>query len=311
MKLHIAEELRNICRETKENHTPILNLKDIRARILDCSVNPYISMFDMALMTWADCGHKWNHASPELRFEVVKGVLDRRALPLALEAPSFTFLIENCSRACFDQIARARIGVVFAARGYKDDYLNGVGFCLPSKLDNNWFLAQEVTELVEKCKEMYSTIQKKYPNWVARCILPMYSQYHFIMSMTYSALQGLCANRMQTTEMEETVAIAWLLREEVNKKFPLLAHYLRPQCDITKKDTTYSVNGFSKELGVPHLSDNRQPGYDYDMKPEFIEPCTDIKSLEESLGITIPKPTDWRDLTWEDLSGLDRDLFTK
>lgn len=310
MKPHIANELRNICYESKVNVTPILTLKDIKVSLLDHSVNPYISMVDMALMTWGKYGHKWKFASPELRFEVVKGVLDRRALPLALEAPSFTFLIENCSRSCFDQIARARIGVVFAAQGYKDDFLNNLGFVMSSKLENNVFLSEEVKRFVLRAKELYSTIQKRFPNWASRCVLPMYSQYHFAMSLTYSALQNLCAKRMQTTEMEETVAIAWLLREEVNKKFPLLAHYLRPHCDFIKKDTTQMVNGFAKELGVPHQSDYRYPG-PYPVPTEFSESCTDIVTIEEKLGIDIPDPDHWKSLEWEDISSLDRKLFTQ
>ncbi|MCM8804226.1 MAG: FAD-dependent thymidylate synthase [Candidatus Omnitrophica bacterium] len=310
MKEELKKELKKLCFESKENKTNYYSLKDIKVSLIDYTINPYKSMFNMSLMTWGNIAEKWSLASPQLRFEVVKKVLEKKALPLALEAPYFVFLIENVSRASFDQIARARIGVVFAAKGYKDNFLNSLGFCFPNCIDNKWELAQLVSEVVEKCKEVYCELQKYVPNWAARCVIPHYSQYSYMLGITYKALQELCSKRMQTTEMEDTVATAWLLRERVKEKFPLLAEYLRPMCDILKKDTTLMVNGFYEELGIPHISDNRQPGFEnYTGEVLFKEPCTNIKIIEKELKIKIPKPNEWKDFTWETLEKQDKILF--
>lgn len=310
MKPEIANELKKICNEPRENTTKFYTLKDIKLTLLDYTKNPYKSMFNMALMTWGNLSNKWDRSSPELRFEVVKAVLEKKALPLALEAPYFVFLIENVSRASFDQIARARIGVVFAAKGYKDDFLNDLGFMIPSVINDDAEARSLVKMHVDSAKTIYSRLQNKFPNWAARCVLPHYSQYSYIIGITYKSLQELCSKRMQTTEMEDTVATAWFLRDRVRIEFPLLAEYLRPACDFNKKDTTVAVNGFSDILGIPHPSDNRQPGFEkYKGKVLYDNPCTDINLLRAELNIQIPMPDDFRDYEFNTLSEKDTVLF--
>lgn len=131
------------------------------------------------------------------------------------------------------------------------------------------------------------------------------------MIIHFMALQRFCANRMQTTEMPGTVAAAWLFRERVKERFPLLAEYLRPACDWNGKDTTKDVSGFSGILGIPHITDNRQPGFDEKDFPVILnnEPCTDIKVLEKQLRIKIPHSTEWIDYNWTTLKAQDRALF--
>jgi thymidylate synthase ThyX len=308
MKKELIKELKDLCHEDPTiNSNDIKTLKDLSVEIIDSTKNPYRTMFEMATQTWGE-PDKWSAASPELRFEIVKKVLDRKALPLALEAPYFAFQIKNISRAAFDQIARTRIGVVYAARGFKDNNLNYISMCIPDRLnreDKNKVIAH-----FNASKALYKNLQKNNPNWTARCIIPMYVSYNFIMVMHYATLQGFCANRMQTTEMPYTVATAWLMREAVKKEFPLLASYLRPACDWKKSDTTVQVNGFADELGVIHNSDYRQPGFDkskYDVR--YDEPCTDISVIEKELHIHIPAPEEWIDYRWDNLDSADVHLF--
>ena len=121
MNKRLVKKLKKLCKED-----PVVNvythksLKDLKVTLIDHMVNPYKTIFEMALQTWGE-PDKWKKASPQLRFEVVKKVLEKKALPLALESPYFAFQIKNISRAAFDQIARTRIGVVYAARGFKDN----------------------------------------------------------------------------------------------------------------------------------------------------------------------------------------------
>jgi hypothetical protein len=115
---------------------------------------------------------------------------------------------------------------------------------------------------------------------------------------------------METTEMEDTVAVAWLLRERVKEAFPLLAEYLRPSSDFIGKDMTAAYNGFSDILGVPHASDNRNPGFEY-FTGEVVNktPCTNISEIIEALKISIPESQDWIDYTFESLDPEDVVLF--
>jgi len=249
-----------------------------------------------------------------LRFEVVKKILERKALPLALEAPVFSFQIEDVSRACFDQISRTRYGVVFASKGFKDDNLHQTGFMIPSHIEKDEIAVKTITDYVRLGKQIYEELIKKgHPNWSARCIIPMYSLHSFCMSANYFSIQAFCGNRMQSTEMEDTVLVAWLLRERIKEVFPLLAEYLRPQCDWSRKDTTGAVNGFSDILGIPHVSDNRNPGFEVLQYPDvkWNEPCTDLNIIATEANIVIPGPNDWKELTWETLDIKDINLFSQ
>jgi thymidylate synthase ThyX len=148
------------------------------------------------------------------------------------------------------------------------------------------------------------------PNWCLRSILPMYLAHNFIFSANFAAIQNLLSKRMETSEMEECVAFSILVREEIKQKFPLLAEYLRPACDSAKRDLNTSFNGFSDIIGVPHSSDNRQPGFDNEKTPaKWNEPCTNIKLVEKMIKKHLPLPTEWIDFTWETLPEIDRQKF--
>jgi thymidylate synthase ThyX len=311
----IKQEIKKICEEKKYNETKFLDLKDLKVELIDCSNNPYKVMCNMALCTWGSYNNKWKFLSPESRFYVVKEVLDRKALPLALESSSFSFSIENCSRAVFDQLARARIGVVFSSKGQKDNFLNDLNFIIPSRIKDT-ILEDNYKEICFDSKNLYTQIQNYHiPNWAARCVINMYASHRFIMCINFKSLQDMCSSRMQTTEIEDCVAIAYLLRNEVSKKFPLLANYLRPMCDWIKKDTNYNVNGFWEILGIPHISDMRWSSKE-DIKiqkniAKFYEPCTNLDYVERKLNIKIPSPNDWKDYTWETLDNIDKENFMK
>lgn len=309
MNKNLIKELKKLCSEDPDIKTfKIKSLKDLEVELIDYTKNPYRTIFEMSLQTWGE-PDKWIKASPQLRFEVVKKVLERKALPLALEAPYFAFQIKNISRAAFDQIARTRIGAVYAARGFKDNFLNYLDFIIPDKVAP--VIRPRIKQWFKDTKILYKDIQiVNTPNWAARCVIPMYSVYNFMMIMHYATLQGFCGNRMETTEMEDTVGVAWLMREAVKKVFPLLAEYLRPNCDWKKRDTTADVNSFAEEMGIIHASDNRHPGFDrdkYDVR--YYEPCTNINHLQKELKIKIPKPNEWKDYTWKTLKNRDKMKF--
>jgi thymidylate synthase ThyX len=306
------EEIKRVLTESEIEETKFLTLSDMRIKMLDYTLNPYRTMVDMALQTWRNKGNKWEEISPSTRFEIVKLILQKKALPLAVEHPTFSFQISDCSRAVFDQIARARIGIVFSSKGQKDDMLSNNNFVIPSAILGTSY-EQEVKDIVFCCKNLYQRMYKSgLPNWSLRCILPMYLAHNFMFSANFAAIQNLLSKRLETTEMEECVAFGILVREAIKERFPLLAEYLRPACDGAKKDLNAAFNGFSDIIGLPHVSDNRQPGYD-DSKyiAKHKTPCTDIKLVEKMIGKHLPLPTEWIDYTWETLPEIDKERFNE
>lgn len=289
--------------------TNIYTIADMRVKLTDWMHNPYKTIVNMAMKTWNNTSNKWSILSPEARFIVVKDVLDNKALPLALEHPTFSFSVDTISRAAFDQIARARIGIVFSSKGQKDDYLDDIGFILPTK-----FIRRDygIVDAIRSIKQLYHELQHKdVPNWARRCVLPMYSEHSFIFSCNFMALKNLLAKRLETTEMEDVVAFAILTRAAVKAEFPLLANYLRPASDFAKRDLTTAFNGFSDIVSVPHSSDNRHKGFDSDKYPPiFNEPCTDIELVQSLIHCTLPKPNEWIEFTWDTLKCIDKSRFS-
>ncbi|MFX0084238.1 MAG: FAD-dependent thymidylate synthase [Candidatus Hodarchaeota archaeon] len=310
MKEELKKELKRLLEEPSVVSTDFYTIADMKVTMSDWSVNPYKVMFNMATKTWGQETDKWSLASPELRFEVVKMVLERKALPLALEHPKFAFQVDHISRAAFDQLARARIGIVFASKGQKDDNLHNVGFVIPLKFKEE-LTKNTIKRHILTSKYMYDSLIKfGYPNWSARSVLSMYTEHSFIFSANFLAIQNMLGKRLETTEMEDVVAFSILVREQIRLRFPLLADYLRPASEWRGKDMTAAFNGFSDIIGVPHTSDNRHPGYDnkkYSAK--WQEPCTDMREVEKTIKVKLPKPGEWMNYTWETLEEQDRTLF--
>ena len=100
----------------------------MEVKLIDSSENPYKSMYVLATSCWGKKIDKWSETSLEGRYMVVKSVLQKNALPLAYEAPQFTFVCEKLPRWCFDQIARARVGIVFSSQGTRDNNHQDCGF---------------------------------------------------------------------------------------------------------------------------------------------------------------------------------------
>jgi len=283
------------------------DLEHLDVHLVSKMDNPYKMIVEMSLNTWGDKGEKWKDLSPESRFHCVKEVLENRALPLAKESVKLNFYIGGITRASFDQIARARIGVVFGARGFKDNDLSASSFIVPYVFDAED--KQRIKHDYKIIMEEYRYFRKKYPGTWARYIMPMGTEYHFYMAIDYSALQQFCGSRMETTEQTDTVAVPWAMRYAVEEEYPLLADYLRPACDFAHKDRTVAVNGFHDILGIPHGSDNRWLGYDKpNMKEWWSTPCTDYKYLKK-MGVDVVDTGRWKNYTWETLDERDKKYF--
>ena len=270
-----------------------IGVEGIEVEMVDWSYNPYRAIFDMVTATWGNDEYKekWPLISPENRFKVIKMALSHKTLPTALEAPKFTFLVRHVSRAAFDQIARARIGAGFASIGVRDNNRCDAGFRIPKKVFSS-DLAGDIGLEVKRIKKLYYDIIKQgQQSWQnARCILPMNITHNFYMTINYLALQGQCSRRLKFCEQNDTCATFWLIRNELMKKFPTLAEYLRPGCDFSGKCQYSSSYELSNAFGCLFKPCGRHP-YSEDLDHyEFNESCTDVDELRKDLNIEIPSP---------------------
>jgi len=317
----IIKEIQKAFEEEKEPRVKFFDsISKLKVEMIGYShPNPYKIMLEVATCTFGDYDNitKWDKLSPKARFRLVKGVLDKRAMPLALEHIKFNFIISGISRCAFDEIVRARIGVSYGSKGWKGNFLNNIGFNIPSPLLREKYkkLKEKVEKHIRSMNKLYTEMQKAgVPHWACRFVMPMGCTYRFMMSLDYLALQQFCARRMNQTEQEDVVATAWLMRERVKEKFPLLANYLRPGEDWMNRDSTIMANSYADERGwVEHRPGVRHPVNLKEFKKKYKilhdEPCTHTEILEKYLKIKIPRPNEWKNYTWETLDEKDRKLF--
>jgi thymidylate synthase ThyX len=298
-------------------------VEGIRVDLLDASRNPYKAMYCMATSTWGtwktSVVRRWEDAPPEAREEVVRAVLRGQALPLAMEAPQFVFSVENLSRWSFDQIARARLGVVYASMGTRDNNHLDIAFRFHEASFRDEGKLMSLQALALHAKEVYRDIVANgRGSWQeARTALPISVVHRFSMSINYQALRGMCARRMTFSEAEDTVAVAWLLRDRLLQwdGFPLLAVHLRPGCDYSRACGYHKAHTMSEAFGCLFKSCGRNPVKSAPGKPDldyevadFNESCSDRMTIARQLGIRIPDAHEERPEDFK-LSLRDRFLF--
>lgn len=347
MTVEKINELRRVM-GTLPSQSPELETKFIRGvegitvDLVDYNRNPYKAMYILATSCWGSKINKWEETLPEHRFLVVKAVLENQTLPLALEVPNFTFVVEGPSRAAFDQLARTRIGAVFSAKGMRDNNWKDASIRIPTalwpteeeiqtymKIVNNPRLEdltieeasrirnkvenfQAILDSMRNVKEVYARIvDVGKGSWqAARTVLPLYVVYGYSVCYNYMALRGVCAKRMKACEMEDTVAVAWLMAKAVTEVFPLLGSYLRPGCDFSGKCQYHKSYSLSELFGCLFKECGRNECVDSNDYAEFNQTCTNYKDLEEQLGIHITQPGEWPSYeTYECLSASDKELF--
>lgn len=328
-----AEEIRRVRERlgTLPHQAPAVStrvyrgVEGIRVDLLDGPRNPYRAIFTMATATWGAATavqrERWDRVAPADRFAVVRAVLAGQALPLALEAPKFAFSVEGLSRWSFDQLARARVGAVFASLGTRDNNHADIPFRLHEATFRDPGKLLFALGVIRAAKAAYGAfLSSGVSSWQeARELLPISCVHRFVVSINLAALKNLCARRMTFSEAEDTVAVAWLLRDRLLKQdaFPYLAAWLRPRCDFVGACCYHRAHTASEAFGCLYRSCGRNPvraapGLEVDEGvAEYNEACTDAETLSAQLGIAIPGPTEERPeaIEFEDLSPRDRFLL--
>lgn len=310
-------ELRKLMGTYQDDGTEVLDdarfmvgCEGIFVDLIDWPVNPYKAMYVMATTCWGRRVNKWKQTKPEHRFLVVKAVLEGQSLPLALEAPKFTFVIEGPSRAAFDQIARARIGAVFSAKGMRDNNWSQCQFRIPNAIYKNEKLFESyMSALILGVKAYNDAVKTGQANWqAARAVLPMSVVYGWSMSMNYQALRGFAAKRMKFCEQEDTVATAWLVWEAIRKRFPLLADHMRPGCDYSQKCGYHKTYYLSEVFGCLFKECGRNKCEATNDYAIFNESCSNKSIIATQTGILIPDNV-WNNYTWDTIKDSDKKLF--
>ena len=136
-------------------------VEGINVSLVDWPKNPYKAMYVIATSTWGDHIDKWKETPVEGRIQVVRAALTMNALPLSLEAPKFTFAMENMSRAAFDQLARARIGTVFGSVGVRDNDWRDCAIRIPQTIADDPAVCRMFVDEIARIKNVYSKINGK------------------------------------------------------------------------------------------------------------------------------------------------------
>lgn len=298
-------------------------LKSCTVKLIDIPKNPYKNIVAMAVATWGSgkmgedegsCG-KWKKLTPENRFKIVVSALKGKTLPTCLESIKFLFEFNGIPRHTFDQFARLRIGAGIASIGCRDN----------SKLDAPFILYPELDEMLEKdtsfkkmfeswmkeTKDLYAKIlsTSKGSYQVARTVLPMCYNHSWVCTINYKALKEQCLRRMMACEEAPIVLIFWKMREEIKKLSPLLANYLRPLCDITKK-CVYAggAEDLSKLFSCLFKGCGRYPAeHEY---AEFNLSCSSYNEISKYVEIVTPDGwTEYGINDFDKLSETDKKLF--
>ena len=266
-------------------------VKKSRVKLIDYSINPYKAIYEIVASTWkGEWWNKWEKTPPEGRVKVVLSALSGKTLPQCLEAPSFTWKIEGLSRSAFDQLARHRntgIGSV----GMRDNSWLDASLRISSDLAP-W--KNEIESWWRQTKDLYEKIVKSgQSNWQsARLILPMGMCWMFTWTMNYRAFKDICAQRLMFCEQFDTVATVWLMREKLKEKFPLLAAFCRPACDVVRKCVYSDVYSLSIYFGALFKPCERWPVKEYYATfPN--QAAANPEEIERELKVKIPKPFEW------------------
>jgi len=296
IKIETIDEIRQLMgtlpeSQPKRKDKIYIGVKGIKVKLIDYPKNPYRAIYEIVASTWkGNWWKKWENTKPEWRIKVVLAALQGKTLPQCLEAPSFTFKIQGLSRSAFDQLARHRqtgIGSV----GFRDNSWLDASLRIPSDLLK---FQKEIKKWWKNTKTLYEKIVNSgQSSWQsARSILPIGTCWMFAWTMNYRAFKEICAQRLCFHEQYDTCATTWLMWNELYKKFPLLASYCRPICDVQKKCVYGDIYSLSILFGALFKPCGRWKTKETYATFKNLS-AADKKEIEEQLDIYIPEPEDW------------------
>ena len=107
------------------------------------------TLYNQAVSNWGEAPSRVTH-DVQLSLEqmkVVEAILDGKHLSNALEAISFSFTIEGCTRACTHELVRTRVGASFAQHGGRDNDWRHRKWTLPETFKRAFEKDEKVGEI--------------------------------------------------------------------------------------------------------------------------------------------------------------------
>jgi len=295
----MQQKIQQINTNIQDIKTPVVKgVSSVFVDLIQSLENPYYNLTEMALTTWGDTNvRKWKYLTPQERFEVTKNVLMRKALPLGKESLIFLFAIEGVSRGAFDQIARQRIGATFSSLSKAAIRQPNSKIIVANEVIKNKsgeVFCEELSRITDDIKKLYYTMLEQGISWqAAGQILPLDITHNFTFSVTFEALTAFCGRRLCFSEQEDTVAVAWLMRQRIKEQFPLLASFLRPACDFANVCLYHNPGSLPEKMGALFSSCGRHKARKLQENAiAYKFPSTNKNDLENQLSITIPSAND-------------------
>ena len=301
---------------TENKDTKIyVGVEGISAELIDWPVNPYRTIFEMAVATWGseEYPERWSRTTPENRFKVVKAALSGQTIPSVTEIALFSFIVRGGSRSAFDQHRTQRFATFFS-QGTRDNSRLNAGLRVPAELhpDNgvDADLYNDILDYVHKYKELYQRILKQGAGSFqsARFLSPMGMTHHYKYTVSLNALKGYLAQRLMACEQPDTVQVAIAIWNQVHKKFPLIASHLKPACDNARHCVYHKAGKLSELFSSLFAGCGRHR----DPAPysTFNRSCSSYEQMEKESGEGIPRPKFWIEYnSFEDLREDDKKYF--
>lgn len=213
-------------------------LEPLKVKLLSWSNNVENAIVAFVSQTWGPTFCLDEYSEEEVA-GIVQMALEGKTLPLALESISFTFQIDNLSRAISHQLVRVRIGSSFSQKGMSDTYYGNTQYIIPASIEAVG-KTKEYMALLDKCSNFYNELfEAGVPFQDARYIIPHAATTSLVWSVNLLALKNFCAQRLSCTQSWEMNALCKLIRNEINKVYPAIASILKPKCEITKKCNSF------------------------------------------------------------------------
>jgi thymidylate synthase (FAD) len=168
---------------------------------------------------------------PESKEKIsLKKILRGGTLQNAFESIVFTFLVSGVSRICTHQIVRGRVGMGYCQETSENDWRNHDIKIFTSIIKKGF--EKEYKELCLKSKDLYARmVDSGVPVDVARAILPNATETFIYVIINMRALKNFVSTRLCENQWFETAYVAYLMKKEVEKRFPILKNYFKPLCD--------------------------------------------------------------------------------
>ena len=148
-----------------------------------------------------------------------------------LEHVSFTFGIEEVSRALTHQLVRHRIAS-YSQKSQRYVKEEKFGFCIPPSIQENPSARQEYLRVMEQIRQAYAQLATVADKEDARYVLPNACYTSIIVTMNCRSLLNYFERRCCSRAQWEIRQLAWKMLALVREQAPTIFAHAGARCDI-------------------------------------------------------------------------------